>query len=196
VREIPADSIEPGNRAAWRAWLQRHHARQQGVWLVLRKKRCREGSLELAHAVEEALCFGWIDSKLRKIDDQRFIIWIAPRKKGSIWARSNRERVERLIASGRMTPAGMERVNEAKADGSWNALIDVEELVVPHDLSEALEQYPCATENFRAFPRSAQQNILYWISSAKRGDTRARRIAETARLASDNLRPGHQRLKE
>ena len=147
-------------------------------------------------AVEEALCFGWIDSIGRKLDDDRTMLWFSPRKVGSGWARPNKERVERLTAAGLMTPAGQRVIDAAKADGSWSRLDDVDNFVVPDDLADALDSHPPAREHWDAFPRSVRRSILEWIMQAKRDTTRAARIEETARLAQQNERANQWRPKD
>ena len=124
-------------------------------------------------AVEQALCFGWIDSTNRSLDDERSMMWFAPRRRGSGWARSNKQRIERLEASGQMAPPGRALIDGAKADGSWTMLDDVEDLVVPPDLAEAFDAHPGSREQWDAFPRSARRGILEWVAQAKRAPTRA-----------------------
>ncbi len=138
--------------------------------------------------VEEALCFGWIDGRANKVDGDRSMVMITPRKPTSAWARSNKQRVERLTAEGRMTDAGRRVIEVARANGSWSILDDVDALLVPEDLRTALSCNSRAEHNFDAFPPSAKKMILYWLKSAKRPDTRQRRIAETVRLAAENIR--------
>jgi uncharacterized protein YdeI (YjbR/CyaY-like superfamily) len=182
------DSVQPSSRAAWRAWLAEHHGRADGVWLITYKKAADKPRIEYGEAVEEALCFGWVDSKPGKVDEERTKLWFAPRKMGSGWSRPNKERIERLFAAGQMQPAGIAKIEAAKKDGSWTALDAVEDLVIDADLAAALASLPQAFQNFEAFPRSAKRGILEWIAIAKRPETRAARISETARLAQDNLR--------
>jgi uncharacterized protein YdeI (YjbR/CyaY-like superfamily) len=184
----PENSVHPLTRAEWRAWLEQNHTRKEGIWLVTYKKTTGKPRVEYDESVEEALCFGWIDSKGNKLDEERSLLWFAPRKKGSNWAAPNKVRVKRLIAAGLMTPAGLAKIDAAKADGSWSALDAVEALEVPQDLAAALGSYSVAGQNFEAFPRSAKRAILEWIANAKRPETRAKRIEETARLAQDNIR--------
>jgi uncharacterized protein YdeI (YjbR/CyaY-like superfamily) len=187
------NSIQPETRADWRAWLEQHHLQSEGVWLISYKKVTGRPRLEYDEAVEEALCFGWIDSKPNKLDDLRSMLWFTPRKPGSGWSRLNKERVERLISAGLMTPAGLEKIEAAQQDGSWHALDAVEALEIPPDLAEALASYSSARQNFEAFPRSIKRGILEWISTAKKAETRAKRIEETARLAQDNIRANQWR---
>lgn len=185
---LPANSIQPATRAEWRAWLAENHGRAVGVWLVIYKKASRKAGVEYAEAVEEALCFGWIDGKSVSVDVERWRIWFSPRQPSSIWAKSNRERVARLLAAGLTAPAGLAKVKAAQADGSWDVLGSVEALEVPADLEQALDGDPAARRHFDAFPDSVKRGFLWWVASAKRPQTRARRIKETARLAAENRR--------
>lgn len=186
--EPPENSTLAETRAQWRAWLEANHARVGGVWLVTYKKGSGKPYLDYAAAVEEALCFGWVDSKPGKLDDESTMLYYAPRKPGSGWSRPNKERIERLTAANLMAPAGLARVEAAKADGSWSALDAAEALEVPVDLNASLDADPDARRNFDAFPRSAKRGILEWVYAAKRPETRARRVEETARLAAQNVR--------
>jgi uncharacterized protein YdeI (YjbR/CyaY-like superfamily) len=185
--------VQPKTRAAWRAWLQKHHARPEGVWLVSWKRTAGRPRLEYEDAVQEALCFGWIDGQARSLDAERSMIWMAPRRKGAGWAATNKARIERLVAAGLMTPAGLARIEAAKADGSWTLLDSAEALEVPDDLAAALRAIPPAAANFEAFPRSDRKVFLAWIASAKRPATRAARIAETAARAARNQRSRQQK---
>jgi uncharacterized protein YdeI (YjbR/CyaY-like superfamily) len=191
--DLPPNAVLPRSRAEWRAWLAEHHARPGGVWLVSHKKAAGGPHVTYDEAVEEALCFGWVDSKPAKLDAARTMLWFAPRKTGSRWAATNKARVGRLLAAGLMAPAGLAKVEAAKADGTWDALDAVEALEVPADLAAALAGYPHAAANFAAFPKSARRGILEWVVAAKRPETRAKRVAETARLAEDNVRANQWR---
>jgi uncharacterized protein YdeI (YjbR/CyaY-like superfamily) len=192
-RPYPPNSIYPDTLAGWRDWLAANHTRAEGVWLIYNKKSAGKPTISYAEAVEEALCFGWVDSKGNKLDDERTMLWFAPRQAGSGWSRPNKERVQRLIVDGRMTPAGLAKIEAAQADGSWTLLDAVENLEIPDDLAAALDQYPDARVHFDAFPRSARRGILEWIAQAKRPETRANRVAETARLAQENERANQWR---
>lgn len=192
--EPPPDAVHPLTRAEWRAWLERHHARAEGVWLISYKKATGKPRVEYEEAVEEALCFGWIDSKGNKLDDERTMLWIAPRKPRSGWSRPNKERIERLLAAGLMAPAGLAKIEAAKQDGSWQALDAVEALEIPPDLEQAFAAHTKAREYWDAFPRSAKRGILEWIAAAKRPETRARRIQEAASLAGENKRANQWRI--
>jgi uncharacterized protein YdeI (YjbR/CyaY-like superfamily) len=185
-RRLPL--LEPGNRAELRAWLESNHASSPGVRLAVGKKGNGVTALTYDEAVEEGLCFGWIDSTTRRLDEDRFAVSFTPRKPKSTWARSNKIRVARLIAEGRMTPAGLAAIEVAKANGSWTSLDDIEALVVPEDLATALAAAPVAEAGFAAMSASARRLALHWISSAKRPETRARRIAETVAAAIEGRR--------
>lgn len=180
------DFIEPSNRAEWRLWLQSHHGDSKGVWVAIRKGKGAEPSYE--DIVMEAVAFGWIDSKTKRLDESRYKQWVSPRRKGGNWAQSNKERVARLVESGQMTEAGMAAVEAAKADGSWEALDAIDALEVPPDLAEALDANPAARLFFEKFPDSAKRATLWWITTAKRPETRRWRIEETVRLAAENIR--------
>jgi uncharacterized protein YdeI (YjbR/CyaY-like superfamily) len=181
--------VGPFGRAGWREWLIANHASSGGVHLVSWREGSGRTSVPYADAVEEALCVGWVDSVAGKLDEQRGLQWFSPRRSRSGWARSNKERVERLIAAGQMLPAGLAAIEEAKRNGTWTMLDDVENLVVPHDLAAALDATPGAHAYWDAFSRSPKRAILEWIAQAKRPETRAKRIAETVENAARNERP-------
>lgn len=181
--------VEAAGPAEWRAWLVEHHERQTGVWLVLpRKQGEAEPSLTYDEAVEEALAYGWIDSKSNRLDEARSLLWMSPRRPKSGWSKLNKERIARLEREGRMAAPGRAVVAAARRTGTWNALDAVEALELPADLREALAADAGAKRHFDAFPPSARKGILTWIADAKREETRARRIAETVRLAARNER--------
>ena len=193
MTEPPDNAVHPLSRAEWRRWLEQHHTRTEGVWMISFKRATGKPRVEYDEAVEEALCFGWIDSKGGKIDDERTMLWFAPRNKRSGWSRPNKERIERLITAGLMAPAGLAKIAAAKEDGSWSALDAVEALELPPDLDAALAANPAARQYWDAFPRSVKRGILEWIANARRPETRARRVEETVRLAADNIRANQWR---
>lgn len=170
-----------------------NHESAESIWLVTFKKTSGKPYVSYDVVVEEALCFGWIDSLPRKLDDERTMLLLSPRKPGSAWSKANKERVERMNAAGKMRPAGLRKIEEAKADGSWTFLDDVEALVVPDDLAAALAEYENAEKNFADFPPSTKRGILEWIKHAKRAETRSKRVRETAELASRNVRANQYR---
>jgi len=193
---MAAESYErqhPETREAWRAWLEANHATSPGVWHVSWKKATGRPAVGYDASVEEALCFGWVDSLQRTVDEERSMLLFTPRKPGSAWSRTNKERIGRLEAAGRMAPAGIAVVEAAKASGRWTALDGVEALVVPEDLRAAFDEHPGAAEHWDGFPRSARRGILEWIMQAKRPETRARRVAETAGKAARGERANQWR---
>ena len=180
--------VHADDRATWRAWLEANHATAQGAWLVTWRPRSGRVGLDYEAAVEEALCFGWVDSTGGSFDDDRGKLYFAPRKTRSGWAATNKARVERLIAAGRMAPAGLAAIERAKANGSWTVLDSVERLEVPAELAEALEAHPPAAKHFAAFPASARKQMLTWVAFAQRADTREDRIRQIAEAAAQNQR--------
>lgn len=175
------EQLEPADRAAWRGWLAEHATSSPGVWVVLRRAAAAQDGLTLEEAVEEALCAGWIDSTLRSLGGGRRALMFTPRRPGSTWSQPNKRRVERLAADGLMTPQGLAAVARAKADGSWSVLDDIDALRVPPDLAAALAAAPGARVRFDALSASRKKAAMWWIASARRLQTRARRIEETAR---------------
>lgn len=178
--------LYPTSRASWREWLTANHGSTTGVQLVMDTKASGSQRLSLDEAVEEAICFGWIDSTLRPRDDRRFAVTFTPRRRGGTWSQTNKARVESLVERGLMTDAGLRAVTAARQDGSWSALDDIERLLVPEDLARALADNPQAQRNFDSFTASAKKTTLWWVESAKRPATRASRIAESVRLAAEN----------
>jgi len=191
VKDFSRVQIE--SRAEWRAWLDANHESAESIWLVTFKKSSGKPYVSYDAMVEEAVCFGWIDSLRWKLDDERSMLLLSPRKPGSAWSKVNKDRVERMNAAGKMHPAGLRKIEQSKADGSWTFLDDVEALIIPDDLVAALAEYENAEENFAAFPRSVKRGILEWIKQAKRAETRSKRVWETAELASKNVRANQYR---
>jgi uncharacterized protein YdeI (YjbR/CyaY-like superfamily) len=180
--------VEINARAMWREWLAANHATSRGVWVLSYKATAGKPRLTYDEAVEEALCFGWIDSKPNKYDDERSLQYYSPRKPRSNWSALNKTRVARLLEAGLIAPAGLRMIELAKQTGTWDALNDVEETVIPADLRIALQANPPAETNFEAFPKSIRRGILEWILNAKRPETRQKRVDETATLAAQNIR--------
>ncbi|WAB80457.1 YdeI/OmpD-associated family protein [Microcella daejeonensis] len=183
--------VEVASRAEWRAWLAANAASSRGVWAVtVKKPHVPEGGeyVSARDLNEECLCVGWIDSKPGRVDERRTALLCTPRKPGSGWSRVNKDRLEPLLAQGLVTPAGLAVIAQAKADGSWGRLDEVDALLVPDDLAEALAGYPSARATFDAFPPSARRGILEWIAQAKRPATRAQRVARTAEEAERGIR--------
>jgi uncharacterized protein YdeI (YjbR/CyaY-like superfamily) len=178
----------PKSRSEWRQWLQKNHTQPDGVWLVLAKKESGLKLLSVAEAVEEALCFGWIDSVANKIDVNFFKLFISPRNSKSKWSRINKGRVKKLAKLGLLTPAGKKMIALAKKTGTWEALNEVDQLILPKDLKTALSKSKLASKFFDAFPPSTRRGILEWILNAKQPETRSKRIKETVDLAKKNIR--------
>ncbi len=187
--------LEVETRAQWRAWLQAHHTTATGVWLVTYKKATGHRHLPYADAVEEALCFGWIDSKPGTVDAERSKLLYTPRKPKSVWSAVNKERIERLLAVGQMTTAGIAAVERARANGSWDALVQSDALQEPPALQEAFAANAAARKHFDAFPPSTRKQLLAWIWDAKTDATRAKRIAETVSKAAENIRANQWQKK-
>jgi len=178
------------DRAAWRRWLERNHASARGVWVVGWRQQTGRPRLDYDALVEEALRFGWVDSREQPVDDERLMQLVTPRRPGSAWARSNKERIARLEEAGALADAGRRVVEAARADGSWSRYDSAEALEIPADLGAALAANGPAAGNFEAFTDAAKRAILRWLIDAKRPETRAKRIDETARLAARNERAG------
>jgi uncharacterized protein YdeI (YjbR/CyaY-like superfamily) len=192
---LPENAVEITTRAQWRRWLTRHHTRADGIWLVTWKKASGAKHVPYDIIVEEALCFGWIDSKPRLLDADRSMLWLAPRKARSGWSAANKVRIARAIKEGRMTPAGQAKIDVAKRDGSWTALDSASAIEIPPDLAAAFRNYKGSAANFAAFPPSTRRAILEWIGSAKRDETRAARVENTASLAARNERANQWKAK-
>lgn len=184
----PLPLLAPASRAELREWLAQNHANSPGVRMAIGKKGNTVTALTYDDAVEEGVAFGWIDSTAGKVDEQSYFVTFTPRKSGSAWATSNKERVARLAAAGLMAPAGVAAVEAARADGSWGLLNDVDHLIMPPDLAEALG-VAGRTAAWDALSASQRRRALYWIASAKHPETRAKRIAETARAAGEGHGP-------
>jgi uncharacterized protein YdeI (YjbR/CyaY-like superfamily) len=168
--------VQVESRQQWRDWLAEHSADSSGIWLVTWRKG-RGAHVPYEDVVEEALCFGWIDGQARRLDDDRTCLRMTPRRPRSGWARTNKARVERLLAAGLMTPAGLAVVEAAKADGSWSLLDEVEALHEPDDLRAALDAVPEARAAYDGFPPSARRALLLWLVQARTAPTRERRLA-------------------
>ena len=193
MTDLPKNSLHPKTHTELRDWLMKNHTKPAGLWLITFKQASGKKRIAYSDIVDELLCFGWIDSKPNSLDEERSMLWIAPRQITSGWSKINKEKVERLIKEKRMDPSGLDKINKAIANGSWNKLDQIENLEIPWDLEQELKRYKSAQSNFDAFPRSVKKSILEWIANAKREDTRLKRIAETAQLADDNIRANQWR---
>ena len=178
------------DRAAWRAWLEENHASEREVWVVYYKKHTGRPRIPYDDAVEEALCFGWIDSTVRRLDDERYLQKFTPRRDKSNWCESNVKRARRLISEGRMTKAGLDAIAEGALDKEFAPKRKSKEVEVPRFVSDALRKTPRAWENFNALAPSYRRDYVGWITGAKREETRERRLTEAARLLSENKKLG------
>lgn len=181
------EAVTVTDRAQLRAWLADHAESSPGIWLVTYRKGTGRPAPTIPEIVEEALCFGWIDSTFRTLDDERNALLLTPRKPVSTWAASNKQRVADLIAAGRMTPGGLRAVEVAKANGSWTVLEAIDRLEVPDDLAAALDGAGVRS-TWDSFPPGARKHMLWAVSSAKRDATRAGRIAEIVAAAREGRR--------
>ena len=187
------EQVTVTSRAQWRRWLARHHDSSTGIWLVRYKQGSGKTHVTYDDVVEEALCFGWVDSRPRALDEDRSQLLLTPRKPKSRWSALNKDRVARLTREGLMHPAGLAAVELAKRIGTWAALDAVEQLVEPQDLAAALDKEPVARAEWDGFPRSTKRAILEWITSAKTLETRQRRIGETVTEAKVGRRANQWR---
>jgi uncharacterized protein YdeI (YjbR/CyaY-like superfamily) len=176
------------SKVAFRNWLIDNHDIESNLWLIIYKKDSGTPSITYDQAVDEALCFGWVDSSINKRDDESFFQYFAKRNPKSNWSRVNKLKVEKLISEGLMTASGIKMIDLAKQTGTWTALDDVENLINPPDLQEALDQNPLAKEYFDLFPRSVKRGILEWLMNAKQAETRLKRITEIVNKAERNER--------
>jgi uncharacterized protein YdeI (YjbR/CyaY-like superfamily) len=178
----------PTSRKQWRNWLQKNYAKQNHVWLVLYKKESAKPTITYAEVVDEALCFGWIDSKPNKRDEESYFLFIAPRKPKSVWSALNKTRIEKLLKENLIMPAGLQKIEAAKKDGSWKALDKVDAMEMPPLLKKAFAKNKTALKNFEAFPPSVKKAIYQWMQSAKTETTLQKRVIETVTLAAKNIR--------
>ena len=179
------------NKNEWRKWLEANHKNIKEVWLVHHKKSSSKKSINHIEAVEEALCFGWIDSKLKKIDEERFILKYSPRKPKSVWSRINKEKAEAMIISGKMTQAGLEKIEEAKKHGIWDtAYTNKVKERIPSDLKQALLEDDKAWDAFQHFANSYRNMYCGWVKAAKTKETRQKRIAEVVKRSRQKKKPG------
>ena len=174
----------PESKQAWRQWLKKHHQTKKTVWLICYKKNANKKTISWSDAVDEALCFGWIDSTVRPIDDEKFMRSFMKRKPKGTWSKINKEKIKALIESGRMTPAGLECIENAKQNGSWNILDEVEELIIPKDLEKAFKTKPGSKAYFLSLSKSVRKAMLHRIAMAKRPETKQKRIAEIIEAVS------------
>lgn len=183
------ETFYPKSPAEWRKWLEENHQSEQSVWLVYYRQKTNVPSLTWSEAVDEALCFGWIDSTKKTIDKERYMQYFSRRKPTSTWSKVNKDKVAHLIQNDLMTTAGFDSIATAKQNGNWSLMDDVEKLIVPEDLEIALNAHEGAMAFYQRQSNSHKRSLLYWVVIAKRSETRAKRIEEVARLAAQGLRP-------
>ena len=188
-REI--EHFYPETRQHWRAWLEENHIRKDAVWLIHYKQNADKPTIRWSDAVDEALCFGWIDSKGVTIDEFSFKQYYCKRKPKSTWSKVNKEKLERLIAANKMADAGLACIEIAKQNGWWTILDEVEELVIPKDLSKAFGNNKGAEKYFLSLSKSKQKYLLQWVVLARQAQTRQKRIDEVALCASEEKMPKH-----
>jgi uncharacterized protein YdeI (YjbR/CyaY-like superfamily) len=179
----------PKNRQEWRNWFQSNYNSKQSVWLIYFKKKSSIASLTYNDAVEEALCFGWIDSTRKTLDDQSFTQFFCKRKPKSVWSKVNKGKIKQLIEQGLMTQAGLDSIETAMQNGSWTILDDVEELLIPQQLEAAFVANEGSKEYFLSLSKSVRKAILQWLVLAKRPETIQKRVNEIALLASQKQKP-------
>jgi uncharacterized protein YdeI (YjbR/CyaY-like superfamily) len=184
--EDKLEIFQAASRQEWRKWLEENHNKCIGIWLIYYKVKSGKPSVKYNEAVKEALCFGWIDSKVKSLDEESYKQIFTPRKLKSVWSKLNKQYIEELIEQGLMTNVGISKIDAAKEDGSWTSLDAVEALIIPTDLMEALELNEIAKNNFQAFSNTNKKNILLWINSAKHAETRLKRIEQTVISAKQN----------
>jgi uncharacterized protein YdeI (YjbR/CyaY-like superfamily) len=176
----------------WRNWLSENYEGEDGIWIIIQKKASKKQGIHYEEAVLDAVAHGWIDGKMKSLNCDEFMQHFAPRRSGSIWSQSNRERALQLISEGRMTPAGFKAVEEARSNGRWDKAYSSSRgaAEVPADLITALKNDKLAYDNFEAFPPSARFIYIHWVNEAKRLDTRERRIYTVVKRSEKNQRPG------
>ena len=194
--EVAIETYCPTSREDWRQWLQVNHDTKQSIWLIYFKKIAKKPTVSYSDAVDEALCFGWIDSRAKPLDGERFMQFFSRRKPTSVWSKVNKTKIKRLVEEGKMTQAGFDSIDRAKQNGSWTILDEVEELIIPPDLNEKFEGRSRAKDYFKSLSRTDQRNILQWLVLAKRAETRSNRITEIVELADQELKPKQFRGKQ
>ncbi len=189
MQKEEVETFCPTSQAEWRKWLRKNHISKQSVWLVCYKKKSNKPTIAWSDAVDEALCFGWIDSKRIPIDNEKFTQFFSRRKLNGTWSKVNKGKIKQLIDNGLMTKAGFEIIETAKKNGSWTILDDVEKLKIPRDLNKELKNRTGSKKYFLSLSRSVRKAILQWVTLAKRPETRQKRIVEVAALAAKKTRP-------
>ena len=183
------ETFYPKSRQEWREWLQENHDKKQSIWLIIYKKKSNIPTIIYSEAVDDALCFGWIDSKAKPLNNEKYMQFFSRRKSNSVWSKVNKEKVQRLIDEKLMNHAGYNVIEIAKQNGSWTILDEAEALIIPKDLEDEFKKRPNAKTYFLGLSRSDKRNILQWLVLAKRQETRQKRITEIVILADQNLKP-------
>lgn len=183
------ETFSPTSRENWREWLAENHRSKQSIWLVYYKIQANIPTVSYNDAVDEALCFGWIDSTKKSLGNDTFMQFFSKRKPNSVWSKINKGKIQRLIDEGLMTEAGFESIEKAKQNGSWSILDEVEELIIPEDLENEFNTKAGSKDFFLSLSKSVRKAILQWLVLAKQAETRQRRITEIAELASQKLKP-------
>ena len=189
MEKIEIETFCPASRQDWRRWLQENHQSKTSVWLVYYKKKSNKSIINWSQAVDEALCFGWIDSTARPLDEEKYLQFFCKRKPKSNWSKINKTKVAQLIKADLMMPAGYESIEIAKQNGSWELLDEVEELKVPKDLEESFEAMPGSKDFFLSLSKSTRKSMLQWIVLAKRTETRQKRMNIIVECAAKNVKP-------
>lgn len=190
MKEEP-EHFSPKDKKHWREWLQKHHKSKNAIWLVMHKKGTATHNLTWNEAVEEALCFGWIDSVKRTVDEVKFKQYFGKRKPTSTWSKINKEKIVELTSAGLMTKAGLKCIEVAKENGSWTILDSAEKLEIPDDLEKAFIQHQGAREYFEQQNKSTRKGMLHWIAMARRAETRQKRVQEIVENAALHKKPRH-----
>jgi uncharacterized protein YdeI (YjbR/CyaY-like superfamily) len=183
------ETFYPETIQDWRQWLHDNHATKQSIWIIYYKKKSKKPSITWGQAVDEALCYGWIDSPARPIDDEKYMQFFSRRKASSTWSKVNKEKLKHLFAAKLMMPAGIAIIELAKQNGSWSILDEVEELIIPKDLEMAFEVYEGSKDFFLSISKSLRKAMLQWVVMAKQTETRQKRIQEIAEKAAQKLKP-------
>ena len=183
-----ATFYEPSSRADWREWLEKHHDSAENVWVVVHKKGSGRENITVPEIIDECMCFAWIDSKKKGRDTDSYLLYVSRRNPKANWSRVNKNKVARLKKKGLLSIAGLKMIQEAKRNGSWDALNDVEDLIIPPDMMTLFNKDEDALANWDAFPRNVKRATLEWIFNAKKEATRERRIEQAVLAAGEGER--------
>jgi uncharacterized protein YdeI (YjbR/CyaY-like superfamily) len=189
LQENEVQMFCPSSKQDWRRWLKANHRQKDSIWLVLYKKESNKPTINWSDAVDEALCFGWIDSTRKPMDNEKFKQFFARRKPKATWSKINKDKVKRLVAAGLMTKAGLDAIEAAKQNGAWTILDSIQDLKIPDDLAKEFRARPGSKPFFQSLSKSVQKSLLQWVVVAKRPETRQKRIARIAKLAAEKRKP-------